>query len=113
MSMADKIVANAAPHLEPGEHVQGAFAVQKTLTNKAGNGGYRAVVATDRRFLVFQSGTFSQTTLKKLLASLPRDQRLGPGSGAFHSVHLGGETMMVNFRYFKQLDAIDAALDAT
>lgn len=39
--------------------------------------------------------------------------RLGPGSGAFHSIQLGDETMMVNFRYFKQLDAIDAALDAT
>lgn len=112
MGMADKIQANAAPHVEPGERVQGAFAVQKTLTNRVGHGGYRAVVATDRRFLVFQSGTFSQTTLKKLLTSLPRDQRLGPGSGVFHSIQLGEETMMVNFRYFKQLDAIDAALDA-
>jgi hypothetical protein len=112
MSMADKIAANAASYLEPGEQVQGAFAVQKTLANKAGNGGYRAVVATDRRIMVFQSGTFSQTKLKKLLASLPRDQRLGPGGGAFHSVLLGEETMLVNFRYFKQLDAIDAALDA-
>ena len=89
------------------------FTTNPTLMNKAGNGGYRAVVATDRRFLVFQSGTFSQTTLKKLLASLPRDQRLGPGSGAFHSIQLGEEKMMVNFRYFKQLNAIDAALDAT
>lgn len=78
MSMADKIAANAAPYLVPGEHVQAAFAVQKTLTNRVGSGGYRAVVATDRRFLLFQSGTFSQTTLKKLLASLPRDQHLGP-----------------------------------
>ena len=111
MGMADKIMANAAPHLEPGEQVQGAFAVQKTLTNKATSGGYRAVVATDRRILVFQSGMFSQTTLKRLLTSLPRDQRLGPGSGPFHRVQLGDETMLVNFRYFKQLAAIDAALD--
>ena len=110
MAMADKIIANAAEHLEPGEQVHGAFAVQKTVTNKVGHGGYRAVVATDRRFLVFQSGTFSQTTLKKLIASLPRDQRLGPGSGVFHPVQLGDETMLVNFRYFKQLAAIDAAI---
>lgn len=112
MGMADKIMTNAAEHLEAGEQVQGAFAVQKTVRNRAGDGGYRAVVATDRRFLVFQSGTFSQTTLKKLIATLPRDQRLGPGHGAFHEVHLGEESMLVNFRYFNQLAAIDAALDA-
>lgn len=36
----------------------------------------------------------------------------GRQSGAFHAMQLGSdETMMVNFRYFKQLHAIDAALD--
>lgn len=111
MGMADKIMRNAAPFLEPGEEAQGAFAVQNTVSNKVGHGGYRAVVATDRRFLVFRSGTFSQTTLKELLTTLPRGQRLGPGSGVFHSLQLGDDTVLVNFRYFKQLAAIDAALD--
>ena len=34
MGMAEKIIANAASFLEPGEQVHGAFAGQKTLTNR-------------------------------------------------------------------------------
>ena len=108
MSMSDKIAANAQPHLEPGEQVQGAFAGQPTVTNRLGEGGYRCVVATDKRFLVFQSGSFSQTTLKKLLATAPRDRELGTPSGLWHDLEIGGVLMKVNRRYFKVLEQIDA-----
>jgi hypothetical protein len=110
MSMADKIMGNAQEHLEPGEQVQGAFAGQHTIRNRAGDGGYRVVVATDRRFLVFQSGTFSQTAIKKLLDASPRDQRLGEPSGLWHDLTVGEQTMKVNRRYFGQLRAIDQAV---
>ncbi len=108
--MAEKIIANAQSHLEPGEQVHGAFAGQNTLTNRLGDGGYRNVVATDRRFLVFQSGSFSQTSIKRLLTTAPRGQRLGPASGLWHDVELAGAAMKVNRRYFKQLQAIDEAV---
>jgi hypothetical protein len=110
MGMAEKIIANAASFLEPGEQVHGAFAGQKTLTNRLGEGGYSNVVATDRRFLVFQSGSFSQTSIKRLLTTAPRGQRLGAGSGLWHEVTLDGLTMKVNRRYFTQLQAIDQAV---
>ena len=112
MAMADKIVQRAHEHVEPGEIVQGAFAAQTTLRNRVGEGGYRVVVATDRRFLVFQSGTFSQTVFKGLIEESSRHQRLGEPSGVFYTVTIGEQAMKVNFRYFNQLRAIDLALDA-
>jgi len=111
MSMADTIVQRAQSHVEPDEIVHGAFAAQTTIRNRVGSGGYRVVVATDRRFLVFQSGTFSQTVIKDLIEQSPRDQRLGEPSGLFHDVAIGGQAVKVNFRYFDQLRAIDLALD--
>lgn len=110
MGMAEKIVQRAQAHVEPGELVQGAFAAQTTITNRIGSGGYRVVVATDRRFLVFQSGTFSQTVIKDLIDESPRQQRLGEPSGVFYDVTIGANALKVNFRYFTQLRAIDLAL---
>lgn len=110
MSMADTIIKKARAHLTPGEVVQGAFAGQKTIKNRVGEGGYRVVVATERRFLVFQSGTFSQTTIKRLIEESARDQRLGEPTGLFYDVTIGNETMKVNRRYFGQIRAIDDAL---
>ncbi|GAB3499734.1 hypothetical protein GCM10027572_35840 [Flexivirga lutea] len=109
MSMADKIKSNAQPHLQPGEQTHGAFAGQRTVRNRLGEGGYRCVIATDRRFLVFQSGSFSQTTLKRQIAEAPRGIQLGEPEGLWHTVTIGDETMKVNRRYFDQLRAIDAA----
>jgi hypothetical protein len=110
MGMAEKIVQRAQARVEPGEVVQGAFAGQPSIRNRIGEGGYRVVVATDRRFLVFQSGTFSQTVLKDLVEESPRDQRLGEPGGLFYDVTIGTQTMKVNFRYFGQLRTIDLAL---
>jgi hypothetical protein len=112
MGMADKIIQRAQSHVESGEIVHGGFAAQTTLRNRVGDGGHRVVVATDRRFLVFQSGTFSQTVFKDLIEESPRDQRLGEPSGVFYHLTIGSQSMKVNFRYFTQIRAIDAALDA-
>lgn len=109
MGMADKIVQRAQAHVEPGEIVQGGFAGQRTIQNRIGEGGYRVVVATDRRFLVFQSGTFSQTVFKHLIEESPRQQRLGEPSGLFYDLVIGTQALKVNFRYFNQLRAIDRA----
>ena len=108
MSMAERIMSNAQSYVAPGEQIQGAFAGQRTVRNRVGDGGYRCVVATDRRFLVFQSGSFSQTALKGLLGEEGRELRLGEPSGLWHTVTVAGETMKVNRRYFDQVRAIDA-----
>lgn len=113
MGMAEKIVQRAQSRVEPGEVVQGAFAGQPTLRNRIGEGGYRVVVATDRRFLVFQSGTFSQTVLKDLLEESPRDQVLGEPGGLFYDVTVGTQSMKVNVRYFGQVRAIDQAVSGS
>jgi hypothetical protein len=110
MGMAEKIIQSAQAHVEPGEVVQGAFAGQRNVSGRGG-GGYRVVVATDRRFLVFRSGTFSQTVIKGLIEESSRDQRLSDPSGVFVTITVGGQTMEVNFRYFKQVRAINLALD--
>jgi hypothetical protein len=109
MAMADKIIQRAQEHVEPGEIIQGAFAAQMTITNRGGD-PYRIVVATDRRFLLFQSGRISQTVIKRLIGESSRDQLLGEPSGMFYNVTVGEETMKVNFRYFAQVRTIDGAL---
>lgn len=119
MTMADKIIQRAKEHVQPGEIIQGAFAAQMTLGNRIGNGGYRTVVetkyrifvATNWRFMVFKSGSFSQTVIKEFIEESPRDQALGEPKGLFYNVTIGGETMNVNFRYFDQIREIDCALE--
>lgn len=103
-----KIVASAQPHLEPGEEVHGAFAAQDAKIFRAQN-RYSTVVATDRRILVFDSGTFSQTKTKTLLGELPRSTKLGPTSGLWHEISFQDQTLYVNRRHHKQVTAIDDA----
>lgn len=107
MGFRDKITANAQPHLVPGEKVEGVFAAQDAKVFRLGN-RYRTVVATTHRILVFDSGTFSQTRTKELLAELPRATRLGPTSGLWHAIPFGAETLFVNRRYHRDVEAIDA-----
>lgn len=108
MAASDKIIKSVQPHLEPGETIQGAFAGQTSIRFRLSD-RYRTVVATDRRILVFDSGTFSQTKTNEKLVELPRATRFGEASGLWHQIDIAGETLHVNRRYFKQLAAIDAA----
>lgn len=107
MGFREKITANAQQHLAPGEKVEGVFAAQNAKIFRTSN-RYRTVVATTQRILVFDSGTFSQTKTKELLAELPRTTRLGPTSGLWHAIPFGTETLFVNRRYHRDVEAIDA-----
>lgn len=109
MAASDKIIKNVQPHLAPGETVIAAFAGQPQIRFRAGD-RYRTVVVTDRRTLLFDSGTFTQTKTKTLLAELPRDVRFGQPQGMlWHQIEIADEHLYVNRRYFAQLRAIDAA----
>ena len=109
MAARDKIATGAQDHLAPGEQVQAAFAGQPNLRFQWGRDRYRTVVVTYRRILVFDSGSFSQTKTKALLADLPRSIRVGAPAGLWHTVTLGAMTLLVNRRYFGELAAADAA----
>jgi hypothetical protein len=43
---------------------------------------------------------------------LPRSTRLGPGTGIWHRIPAGQENLRVHRRFFKDIDAADAAVAA-
>jgi hypothetical protein len=45
-----------------------------------------------------------------VVTELPRSTRLGPGTGVWHQIPAGGETLRVHRRFYKDLDTADAAL---
>ncbi|MGH9270825.1 MAG: PH domain-containing protein [Ilumatobacteraceae bacterium] len=108
MRARDKIVASAQDRLDGDEQVQAAFAGQPHLRFQWGRDRYRTVIVTDRRVLVFDSGTFSQTKVNELLAELPREVHFGDPTGLWHSITLGDIALLVNRRYYGELAAADA-----
>ena len=45
-----------------------------------------------------------------VVTELPRSTRLGPGTGLWHRIQAGEETLRVHRRFFNDLDTADAAL---
>ena len=121
MAIREKIVEKAAPFLEPGEQVQAVIGAQTAsqflfllgalpfiLSNR-----YRCVLATDRRILVLDSGRRSAAAPKAVTRVLPRATRIGPPSGAIWFVTGSlGETLRIHKRFFKDIEAADAAAGA-
>lgn len=120
MAIRDKIRDKAQPQLQPGEQVQAVFAAQTTsqwlillgyiiffIANS-----YRCVVVTDRRIVVFDSGKLSQASPKTIVAEAPRSTRLGPPSGLWHTVSIGGEDLKVHKRFHKDIEQADAQAGA-
>ena len=120
MAIRDKIVRNAQPYLEPGETVQAVFPA---------TGGpspyflfltylmffwmkYVVVVVTDRRILLLKTSAFATTKPKELLGTYPRETRLGPVSGLWGTINLGGK-YYVHKRFHSDVNAADAAAPAT
>jgi hypothetical protein len=116
MAVRDKIAANAAPHLQPGETVQGVLFGQ-TASNYLillavvvfyAMNEFRTIVATDRRILVLDSGRWSGTKAKAVVVELPRTTKLGPWTGnVWHKTTLGSETLRIHRRFKGDIEAID------
>lgn len=116
MAIRDKMRANAAHVLQPGENVQSVFGGQTVspyffllsywilLFNS-----YRVVVVTDRRVLVCRSGRFRTTPVIEVLRELPRNTRIGPASGLWWRCETLGDRLFVHKRFHKDIDAADAA----
>ena len=115
MALRDKIRANAAHVLQPGETVQVVIPAQTTsqwfallsywiiiLRNS-----YRVIVVTDRRILVCHSGRFRITPVKGVERELPRGTRIGPPSGLWYRCETLGERLYIAKRFHKDVLAAD------
>src|SRR3990172_6322772 len=100
MAIRDKISKSVQPHLEPSETLQAAFPAQggvsPYLLMLTGYllffwlAKYVVVAVTDRRIALFKASALAATKPKELLGSFPRETRLGPVSGVWGKIELGG-----------------------
>ena len=122
MAVRDKISKSVPPHLEPGETLQAAFPAQGGINpNLLILTGYLLafvlskyviVAVTDRRIALFKASALATTKPKELLGSFPRETRLGPVSGLWGKIELGGTRYYVHRRFHKDVEAADAAAAA-
>jgi len=73
---------------------------------------YRILVVTPARILVLDAGSASMKKARGVVMELPRSTRLGPGTGLWHQIPAGGETLRVHRRFFKDIETADAAVAA-
>ena len=120
MAIRDKLAEQAAPHLEPGEQVQHAFAAQAVSPYWAilsfwviiAKDAYRAVVATDRRLIVFRTSRWRFTKFKTVERTYPRSNRIGEPTGVNWKNDALGETLWIHRRFHKDVRAIDGSATA-
>ena len=118
MAIRDKLRANAAHLLQPGEVVQSVFVGQTTSQWFAlisiwiiiMKSPYRVVVVADRRILVCRSGRFRTTPVNEVIAELPRTTRIGPASGLWYKCQTLGDKLYIHKRFHKDVASADAAL---
>jgi hypothetical protein len=121
MSLRDSMRESAAPFLQPGEPVQAVFGAQTASAYLAALTGifvflglnrYRIFVVTPLRVLVLDAGKANMKKARGVVAELPRSTRLGPTSGVWHVIPVGSEKLRVHRRFFKDVEAADAAAAA-
>lgn len=119
MALRDAMRESATPYLAPGEPVQAVFGAQTRSQYLAALGGiffflglnrYRIFVVTPARILVLDAGPMSMKKAKGVVTELPRATQLGPTSGVWHVIPVGAEKLRVHRRFFKDIQAADAAL---
>jgi hypothetical protein len=120
VALRDKLRANAAHVLQPGENIQSVFCAQTTSQYFALisywiillSNAYRVVVVTDRRILVCSSGRLRMTPVKEVLREVPRNTRIGPPSGLWWRCETLGEKLYINKRFHKDVNAADGVAAA-
>jgi hypothetical protein len=118
MALREKLRERAGPFLEPGEQVREVFMAQSGPSPLFAlvsywiviiAGQYVIVVVTDRAVVVLKASKVRPSFPKSALLRLPR-LTLGPVSGLWGKVQLGGERYWVNKRFHKDIEAADADL---
>ena len=121
MALRDSMSQSAAQYLPPGEPVQAVIGAQTASQWLAALTGvfaflglnrYRILVVTPARILVLDAGSASMKKARGVVMELPRSTRLGPGTGLWHQIPVGGETLRVHRRFFKDIETADAAVAA-
>jgi hypothetical protein len=115
VAVRDKMRANAAHLLQPGETIQAVFAAQTRSQYLAVltywilifTNTYRVVVVTDRRILVCRSGRLTMTPVHEVLREYPRSLRIGQPSGLWWRFDSLGERLYVHKRFHKDINAAD------
>ncbi len=119
MALRDSMRDSAAQYLQPGEAIQAVIGAQTASAWLAALTGalvflglnrYRIIAVTPTRIVVLDAGKTSMKKARGVVTELPRSTRLGPGSGVWHRIPAGSETLRVHRRFFKDLDAADAAV---
>jgi hypothetical protein len=72
-----------------------------------GRNRYRILAVTPDRIVVLDAGRLSLKRARGVITELPRSTRLGPGSGLWHQVNIGPETICVHRRFYPDLDFAD------
>ena len=109
--------SSSAPYLQQGEPIQAVFGAQTASQWLAALTGvfvflglnrYRIFVVTPQRILILDAGKTSMAKAKGVVTELPRATKLGPGTGLWHVIPAGGESLRVHRRFFKDIEAADA-----
>jgi hypothetical protein len=109
---------SAAQYVRPGETIQAVIGAQTASQWLAALTGflvflglnhYRILAVTLARILVLDAGKTSMKRARGVVTELPRSTRLGPGTGMWHQIPAGQETLRVHRRFFKDIEAADTA----
>ena len=121
MALRDSMRDSAAQYLQPGEPIQAVIGAQTASQWLAALTGvfvflglnrYRILAVTPARIVVLDAGRVSMKKARGVVMELPRSTRLGPGTGLWHRVPAGNETLRVHRRFFKDLEIADTAAAA-
>jgi hypothetical protein len=118
MALRDKMSDSARQFLQPDEQIQAVIGAQTASQWLAGLTGvfiflglnrYRILAVTPERIVVLDAGKTSMAKARGVVTELPRSTRLGPGTGLWHRIPAGSETLRVHRRFFGDLETADAA----
>ena len=121
MALRDSMRDSAAQYLQPGEPIQAVIGAQTASQWLAALTGvfvflglnrYRILAVTPARIVVLDAGRVSMKKARGVVMELPRSTRLGPGTGLWHRIQAGEETLRVHRRFFKDLETADTAAAA-
>jgi hypothetical protein len=120
MGIREKIRANAAHLVVPGETIQVVIPAQTTSQYFAllsvwiiiFSNAYRAIIVTDRRIFVCRSGRFRMSPVKDVVQEVPRNIRIGPAHGLWYRTEALGMRLYINRRFQKDVEAADAGASA-
>lgn len=117
MAIRDSMRSSAAKFLNPGEPIQAVIGAQTASQWLAALTGvflflgfnrYRILAVTPNRIVVLDAGKARTSTARGVVTELPRSTRLGPGTGMWHKIPAGDETLRVHRRFFKDIETADS-----